>query len=202
MKLEYEAVVIGVSAGGMEALEIILPSLPGDYKLPVIIVQHMHPNSDNFLAVHLNKKCQISVKEAEDKETIKAGIAYVAPPDYHLMIEEDRSFSLCISEKVNHARPAIDVLFETAADAYGSKLIGIILTGANTDGSQGLKRVKERGGLAIVQDPVSAAIDAMPRGAIAATDVDHVIPLAQIGPFLVNMVNGSGVRKRETTGIS
>lgn len=192
MKLQYEAVVIGVSAGGMEALRSMLSSLPGDYTLPLIIVQHMHPNSDNFLAYYLNENCPLTVKEAEEKERLKAGIVYIAPPNYHLMIEEDRTFSLSITESINHARPSIDVLFETAADVFGSKLIGIILTGANSDGSLGLKRVKERGGLTIVQDPATAEVESMPRAAITATEVDYVLPLEQIASYLINIVNRSG----------
>ncbi|MFQ5866186.1 MAG: chemotaxis protein CheB [bacterium] len=189
MKTKFEMVVIGVSAGGSESLRIILSALPGDFLLSIVIVQHLHPNSDNFLACYLNEKSELTVKEADEKESIKAGMVYIAPPNYHLLIEEDKTFSLSISERVNYARPSIDVLFETAADAYGSNLIGIILTGANHDGSQGLKRIKERGGLTIVQDPKTAEVDSMPKAAMAATEVDHVLPLEQIALFLQKIVN-------------
>lgn len=187
MNSDYEAIVIGVSAGGLEALRIILPSLPKNFHLPIIVVQHMHPYSANFLVNYLDEKCQLTVKEVDEKEYIKAGKIYIAPPNYHIMVEEDRSFSLSITEPINHARPSIDVLFETAADAYGSKLIGIILTGGNSDGSQGLKKIKEKGGLTIVQDPETAEVDFMPRAAIATTKVDHVLPLKEIGPFLMSI---------------
>lgn len=187
MNSDYEAVVMGISAGGLEALSIILPCLPGDFSLPVIVVQHRHPNSDDYLTSSLNAKCPLTVKEADEKEIISAGRVYLAPPNYHLLVEEDRSFSLSVSERVNHARPAIDPLFETASDAYGAKLIGVILTGANDDGSQGLKRIKERGGLAIVQAPATAEVASMPKSAIMATKADYVLPLAEIGPLLVNL---------------
>lgn len=187
MRPDFEAVVMGVSAGGLEALRNILPSLPGDFPLSVIIVQHRHPNSDHYMITSLNKHCQLKVKEVDEKETAEQGVIYIAPPNYHLLIETDRSFSLSTSEPVQHARPAVDVLFETAAEAYGSQLIGVILTGANSDGSAGLKCIKERGGLAIVQDPATAAVDFMPKAALAATEVDYVLKLEEIGPFLAGM---------------
>ena len=189
MKPKYEAVVIGVSAGGTEALSTILPSLPGEFKLPIVIVQHMHPNSDNFLAKLLTEKTQLTVKEAEEKEKITAGTIYLAPANYHLLIEDDRTFLLSTAERVNYARPSIDVLFETAADVFGAGLIGVILTGANSDGSQGLKRIKEKGGLTIVQDPNTADMDSMPRAALAAFAVDHVVTIDELGAFLVKLVN-------------
>ena len=185
--LRFEAVVIGVSAGGMGALPMILSALPAHFALPVVVVQHMHPNSDDYLARALDDRCKASVKQADEKETIAPGVVYIAPPNYHLLIEEDKTLSLSVAERVNYARPSIDVLFEAAADVYGAKLIGIILTGANHDGSLGLKRVKESGGLAIVEDPVTAEVNSMPRKAIAATEVDHILPLEEIGPFLVGI---------------
>jgi two-component system, chemotaxis family, protein-glutamate methylesterase/glutaminase len=188
--VNFEAVVIGVSAGGLEALNVILPALPVDFPIPIIIVQHQHPASDDYLARSLNQKCQLTVKQADEKENIQPCVVYIAPPNYHLMIEDDRTFSLSIDARVNYARPSIDVLFETAADVYGAALIGIILTGANSDGSAGLKKIKQRGGLAIVQDPETATIDAMPKAAIAATAVDYVLRLEQVCPFLVKLCRG------------
>jgi len=186
---EYEVVVIGVSSGGMEALNILLPSLSENFTLSVIIVQHQHPHSDNFLVRDLGEKCQITVKQANEKEQIKPGVVYIAPPNYHLLIEDDKTFSLSVSERVNYARPSVDVLFETAADVYRDQLIGIILTGANNDGSQGLKKIKESGGLAIVQDPTTAEVDLMPKAAIEATEVDYVLSLQNIG-LLLNSIKG------------
>jgi two-component system chemotaxis response regulator CheB len=137
----------------------------------------------------LHEKCQIPVKEAEAKELIKPGTIYLAPANYHLLIEHDRTFSLCVSEKVRYARPSIDVLFETAADVYRTKLIGIILTGANDDGSRGLRTIREYGGLAIVQDPATAEVGIMPQAALKATAVDYVLSLHEIG-LLLNTVQG------------
>ena len=188
--MKYEAIVIGVSAGGLSALNRILPDLPSDFALAVIIVQHMHATGDNFLASYLNDKCNLKVKEVDDKESILKNKIYIAPPNYHLLVEADRTFSLSIDEPVNYARPSIDVLFETAADVYKTNLIGVILTGANTDGSHGLKRIKETGGLSVVQDPSTAEADTMPKAAIAAVDVDYVLPLEEIGKVLTMLADG------------
>ena len=176
--------VIGASTGGMNVLYRIFSTFPSSFALPIVVVLHRHPSSDNYLIAALNEKSMIPVKEAAEKEEIVQGVIYIAPPNYHLMIEDDRTFSLSVSELVNYARPSIDVLFDTAAETYGPKLIGIILTGANKDGSQGLKKIKEFGGLTIVQDPAYAEIGTMPRAAIAATKVDYVLTPEQIGTFL------------------
>ncbi len=183
-KKRYDAVVIGASAGGLNALKTIFLGLDRTFNLPVIIVQHISPDSDNYLIHILNDLKIISVKEADEKEAPRAGMAYIAPPNYHLLIESDHLFTLTVDERVNYARPSIDVLFETAAEAWRDRLIGIILTGANSDGSKGLKRIKELGGLVIVQNPDTAEADSMPRAAILATTVDHVLPLDEIAPML------------------
>jgi two-component system chemotaxis response regulator CheB len=188
-KVRYEAIVIGVSAGGMEALKVILSEIPGSFYLPIFVVQHIHPHSDNFLARYLDENSALHVKEADDKESIIGGTVYIAPPNYHLLIEENKSLALSIFEKVSYARPSIDVLFESAADVYAEKLIGIILTGANNDGSAGLRRIKEKGGLTIVQDPATAEACTMPGAALKATKIDYVLKLNQIAPFLINLDN-------------
>ncbi len=187
--MKYEAIVIGVSAGGMEALSTIFPYLPYGFALPLIVVQHQHSTSDDFLARYLNERCNLEVKQANEKEDILPGEIYFAPPDYHLMIEEDKTFSLSMDTPVNFARPSIDVLFETAADVYGEKLVGVVLTGANTDGSQGLKKIKKLKGLAIVQDPETAEVDTMPKAAMAATEVDHMLSLDEIGSFITTLAS-------------
>ena len=184
MKKAYEAVVIGVSAGGLNALSTIFSHLVADFMLSVIVVQHTHPDSDDFLAHHLNEVCPLRVKQTDEKESIQPGTIYIAPANYHLLVETNKTFSLSVDEQVNYARPSIDVLFESAADAYGSRLVGMILTGANADGSQGLKVIKEAGGLAIIQDPDTAEADTMPRAAMAAATIDHVLPLKEISAFL------------------
>ena len=180
----FEAIAIGASAGGLRALQIVLSGLPASFPLTIAIVQHMEPQSDTFLSEYLNQVSAISVKEAEDKETLQPGTAYLAPAGYHLLIEPNRSFSLSVDEKVNYSRTAIDPLFESAADVFGAKLIGILLTGANHDGAQGLKIIKQRGGMTIVQNPKTAESPSMPKAALNATQVDHVLDLEQILPLL------------------
>ncbi|MEN8219089.1 MAG: chemotaxis protein CheB [Pseudomonadota bacterium] len=187
----FEAIVIGTSAGGLKALSTILAALPSEFPLPIIIVQHLHPHSDSYLAQILDAKCQLKVKQADEKESVAGGVVYIAPPNYHLLIEEDRSFSLTCEGHVNFARPSVEVLFETAIYAYRDKLIGIILTGANNDGSQGVKKIKQMGGYVIVQAPATAEADAMPNAAIAATKVDKILPIKQIGPYLLQLINQS-----------
>lgn len=181
---------MGVSAGGMKALKAVLPALGAGFRLPVAIVQHLDARSDSYLADYLDNLSAIQVKEAEDKESLAPGTAYLAPAGYHLLIEPDKSFGLSVEEKVNFSRPAIDLLFETAAQAYGEKLIGIVLTGANADGAKGLKAIKDRGGLAIVQDPKTAEVRYMPQAALDATPVDHVVSLERIAPLLSKLSEG------------
>ena len=181
--MSYEAIVIGVSAGGLNALHTIIPELPKEYPLPVIVVQHRLPEADDFLTTYLDQESKIHVKQAEPRERIQQGV-YIAPAGYHLLVERDRTFGFSVDPKVNNAIPSIDVLFETAADAYQNKLVGIVLTGANSDGSQGLKFIKKNGGLTIVQAPNTAESPFMPKAAIEAVEVDHIMPLVDIGAFL------------------
>ncbi|MCK5716810.1 MAG: chemotaxis protein CheB [Thiomargarita sp.] len=187
----FEAVVIGSSAGGIKALSTLLSALPKDFPLPIIIVQHLYPHSVSRLAQILEKKSYLSIKEADEKEKIVGGMVYIAPPNYHLLIEEDRTLSLSVEGPVNYSRPSVDVLFASAAFAYNNRLIGIILTGANNDGNFGVKQIKERGGYIIVQDPVTAEADSMPKAAIAATEVNDIVPITDMGPFLLQLVNRS-----------
>ena len=185
--MQYEAIAIGVSSGGLNALKIILFSLPAGFAIPIIIVQHVSARSEGYWIELLNEKSNILIKEADEKEKIENGIAYVAAPNYHLMIEKDKTFSLTIEERVNYARPSIDVLFESAAICYKNKLIGIILTGANSDGSKGIKQIQEYGGLTIVQDPEKAESSLMPESAISAIKPDHILPLEEIASLLINL---------------
>jgi two-component system, chemotaxis family, protein-glutamate methylesterase/glutaminase len=142
---------------------------------------------------HQELRCALRVKEANEKEPIQAGVIYLAPPNYHLLIENDRTFSLSIDERVNYARPSIDMLFETAAQVYGPQTVGIILTGANNDGANGLRLIKERGGLAIVQDPRTAESTFMPQAALEATPVDHLLSIPEMGKLLVRIVQPTEV---------
>jgi two-component system chemotaxis response regulator CheB len=185
MTKEYKVVVVGVSAGGLDALSTVIPSLPGDFPLPVAVVQHRRASSDGFLADHLDEQAPLRVKEANDKEPIRPGIVYLAPADYHLLIERDGTFALSLDERVNHSRPSIDVLFDSAVDIYEDKVIGVVLTGSNADGSQGLRHITQRGGLAVVQNPSCAKADRMPHEAIKTTRGARVLGLEEIAPFLV-----------------
>lgn len=184
LRKKYSAIVIGVSAGGLAALDLILPRLNSDFSLPILIVQHISPTSESYLPQHFNVRCSLQAKEAEDKIPIEEGTIYFAPPNYHLMVECDRNIALSIDPKVNFSRPAVDVLFETAANAYGKELVGLVLTGGNSDGAIGLAKIKQRGGLTMVQDPKTAEADAMPHAAIEAAKPDHILPLKDIGDFL------------------
>ena len=180
----FEAVVIGASTGGLKSLKTILSGLRSDFPMAVVITIHRHPDSDDHFERLLDADCQVPVKQAVEKETAKGGVVYVAPPNYHLLIEDGYTFSLSIEKAVNYARPSIDVLFESAAYVYGSKLIGIVLTGANDDGSLGLKSIKGRQGLTIVQAPQTAEVNEMPKAAIARADPDYILPTEEIGPFI------------------
>ncbi len=182
-----EAIVIGASAGAIEALSVILPSLPACYRLPLLVVVHVPPDKKSILAELFQAKCRIKVQEAEDKEPINSGTAYFAPPDYHLLVETNKSLSLSDDEPVLYSRPSIDVLFESAADAYGPSLIAIVLTGANRDGAAGLQAVAEAGGRAIVQSPEDAYAPAMPEAAIAQCPGTRIMSLREIAVYLQDL---------------
>jgi two-component system chemotaxis response regulator CheB len=191
IKARYKAVVIGVSAGGgFRALSAFLSGLDRTLPLPVFIVQHMSPSADTYLVEHLQSICQVEVKLAEDKETPRPAVIYLAPPDYHLLVEGDYSLALSLENRVNYSRPSIDVLFESAAEVYFDGLIGVIMTGANADGTNGLLRIKECGGLTVVQAPETAEVDTMPESAIKSVEVDYIVPLDKLGEFLNKMVMG------------
>jgi len=179
------AVVIGASAGAIEALSLILPELPATFPLPVLVVVHIPPERRNILAPLFEAKCRLATREAEDKEAILPGTIYFAPSDYHLLVEKGETVALSSDEPVLHSRPAIDVLFESAADVYGEGLTGIVLSGANADGAQGLKAIVEAGGAAIVQEPSEAYAEAMPLAALAACPSARVMTLAAIADHLV-----------------
>jgi len=183
----YEAIVIGTSSGGMNALKFLFSALPIDFSIPIIIVQHISPRSDNQWIKLLNINSKLYLKEADEKEKIEHGKVYIAPPNYHLMIERNKTFSLTIDERVNYSRPSIDVLFESAAEAYKNKLIGVILTGSNNDGTNGIKRIQECGGLTISQDPETAESSYMPASAIATNQPDYILSLEEITALLIKL---------------
>lgn len=186
--MKYRAIVIGTSAGGIEASVHILGKLPVTFALPIILVQHLHKDQDVVALVQLyNDRIPVQVKEAEEKEQIQPGHIYLAPPDYHLLIERDETFSLSVDEKVNYSRPSIDVLFESAADVYGPSLIGVLMTGANHDGALGLQRIKQYGGITLVEDPATAKFPEMPKSALACTEVDYVLSLDALEKVLFTL---------------
>lgn len=185
--IRFQAVVIGVSTGGVSALKRLLGSLSADFPIPVLVATHITPDSDDGLSVLLNALCAIRVKEADEQETITPGTVYIAPANYHLLVEHGGNLSLSVDPPVNFARPSVDVLFESAADAYGPALIGVILTGAGNDGGRGLLRIKECGGLAIVQDPADAEMDSMPKSALQLLKADHVVRLKEIPALLMRL---------------
>jgi two-component system, chemotaxis family, protein-glutamate methylesterase/glutaminase len=180
----FEAIVIGASAGAIDALSVILPPLGAGYPAAIIIVVHLPPTRRSMLVELFAPKCQLVVGEAEDKEPILSGKIYFAPPDYHVLVETDRRFSLSSDEPVNYSRPSIDVLFESASDVFGKTLLGIVLTGANSDGAMGLRTIARAGGGAIVQRPDLAYSDAMPQAAIDACPGAQVMSLEELAIYL------------------
>jgi len=168
-------------------MKILFSLLPADFSMPIIVVQHVGARSENVWIQLLNNHCKVEIKEADEKEKIEKGKIYVAPPNYHLLIEKNKTFSLTVDERVNYARPSIDVLFETASEAYQTHLIGVVLTGANNDGSNGIKCIKERGGLTIVQQPDTAESSYMPASAIATSKPDYILPLEEIIKLLIEI---------------
>ena len=182
----FDLVVVGCSLGGMRAMQIILSALPREFELPIAVVQHRYRTSNEGLPAYFRRTTDMRVVDAEDKQWIKPGHVYFAPANYHLLVEEGE-FSLSVDEAVAYSRPSVDVLFESAAQAYGKKVVGVVLTGANSDGARGAAEIKKRGGFVVVQDPKTAEAPAMPEAAIAATRVDRILPLERIGPYLLEL---------------
>lgn len=181
-----QIVVIGTSSGGLSAMQVLLPALGEKFSCPIAIAQHRGKEAGSGLREFLQKSCSLPIVEPEDKAPIEPGRVYLAPRDYHLLIEKGH-FALSTDAPVWYARPSINVLFESAADAYAETAVGIILSGANADGAHGLAAIKTRGGTTVVEEPATAAYRAMPEAALKATPVDHVLPLAEIAPFLKSL---------------
>lgn len=175
-----KAVVIGASFGGMEAIRNLLVKLPENFELPIIIVLHIGSNKINAYLSQLNHKINRKVKEAEEKEPISRETVYFAPPNYHLQIESDFTFSLSTDPKINFSRPSIDVLFETAAWTFKDKLIGVLLTGSNNDGAAGLFTIKKYGGITLVENPETAMASSMPQAALKLFKPDDVLDIEKI----------------------
>ena len=189
----YEAIVVGTSAGGFHALSTILENIPPDYPIPIVVVQHRAKDSRDLLEDILQRKCKIKIRQADEKEKIKPGMVYIAPPDYHLLVEADQTFSLSSDPPVHFSRPSIDVLFESAAHAYRKKLIGIILTGSNQDGAEGITSIRRNGALTIAQDPAEAQYSLMTQASIDTDSVTYVWSLSAIRDFLERLPGGVGV---------
>jgi two-component system chemotaxis response regulator CheB len=195
--MPIELVAIGASWGGLHAVESVLQTLPRDFGAAVVIAQHRRGDSDeDRLTRLLDARCALDVCEAEDKQALNPGRVLLAPADYHLLVEAG-SVALSVDPEVNYSRPSIDVLLGSAADAYGDRAAGVVLTGANADGAEGLSRIASRGGVAIVQDPETAVRPEMPAAALAATPSARVAALAEIGPLLVEL---AGTREEARSG--
>jgi len=179
-----EAVVIGTSAGGLAALSVLVAGLEATFRLPLLVVQHIPSGVPTQLAEIFQRKTGLHVKEADEKERVRGGTLYFAAPGYHLLVEQDTSLSLSQDDSVHFSRPSIDVLFESAADAWGERVAGILLTGANEDGAAGLEAIHRAGGLTIVQDPDEAEVDSMPRAALQRFAPDYILPLRDIHRLL------------------
>lgn len=191
---EFRLIAIGCSLGGMNALVKVIGELPADFPVPIAVVQHRYRTSNESLPAYFRRHAHLAVVDADDKQWIRPGSVYLAPANYHLLVEEGE-FSLSVDDAVAFSRPSIDVLFESAADAYREALLGVVLTGANADGARGAARIKERGGFVIVQDPETAEAKEMPRAAIAGAAVDRILPLDRIGPFLMELCPAPAPRR-------
>jgi two-component system chemotaxis response regulator CheB len=186
---KYELLIIGGSAGSLEVILEILPQLRSDLDYAIVLVMHRR-SGDSLLTGLLSDRTKLEVREVEEKEAIRPGVIYIAPADYHLLVELDKTFSLDFSEKIHYSRPAIDASFETAAEAFGPSLAGILLSGANADGAEGLLRIKEGGGMTIVQDPAEASVSYMPQQAIEKNAASKILTTRQIID-LMNELNHS-----------
>ncbi len=184
--VRHELVVVGASWGGLDALGRLLASLPADLDAAVAIAQHRGPSPETSLAALLQARSTLPLREVEDKDSILRGRVHLAPYDYHLLVEPG-SFALSTDPPVQFSRPSIDVLFESAADVYGERAVGVVLTGANADGAAGLRRIKECGGFTVVQEPGTADSRILPDAAIAAAQPDRVVPVEEIAPLLVEL---------------
>ena len=188
MRAPFDAVVIGASWGALTALRTILGGLPRDFNPAVIIVPHRGRDQQHLLPHLLRDVSPLPLSEIEDKDPVEAGHVYLAPADYHVLVDADRTFELSVDEPVRYSRPSIDVAFHAVADVYRDRSIGVVLTGANEDGARGLRRIVDRGGHAIVQDPSTAEVSVMPAAAIRAVPDATVLPLNDIAPHLVTLM--------------
>lgn len=189
MPSDIDFVAVGASAGGVEALTVLLQALPPDFPLAIAVVLHIPPGRLNPMPALFAERCSLPVVEAVDKDAIKAGTVYFAPADYHLLVEPDGTFALSVDAAVHYSRPSIDLLFESAAESYGNRMLGIVLTGASADGAAGLRAVRAQGGRAWVQDPDTARSAAMPRAAIEIAGADDILELSSLAANLSRLAS-------------
>ncbi len=181
--------LIGGSAGSIEVVLEVLQTLDFAISFPIVVILHRGSASDSVLAELLSFKTSLPIREVEDKDVIKPGVIYMAPPDYHLLFEKNKTFSLDISEKINYSRPSIDVSFESAAEVYGTDTVALLLSGANSDGTDGLLHIKKRRGITCVQDPLTARVPYMPRYALENSEVDHILATDKISLFIKSFIS-------------
>ena len=191
--MTFEIVVIGTSLGGFHALKTVVGDLPKDFPLPVVVVQHRRFEESELFVPLLSASVQLSVVEADDKQEIKPGQIFVGPANYHLLVDGSR-LALSTEAPVLHARPSIDVLFESAAESFGQGVLGVLLTGMSRDGTAGLKRIRECGGFTVVQDPATAQGRIMPEAAIESAVADRILPLEKISSFLMDLSVGQRMK--------
>lgn len=197
-RLRYCLVAIGGSAGGLESVATILSGLPADFAAPILVVIHLHPNYVSHAAEILRRRTKLKVKDAQEQDAIQSGVVYLAPPDHHLLVNEGL-VELSSTPLVNYSRPAIDATFDSVVKAYGSKVVGVVLSGNGKDGAKGLQAIKQAGGFAIVEDPLTARFSAMPTAAASSSAVDSVVPLKDIAPLLLKLsglMRGTPVNER------
>jgi two-component system chemotaxis response regulator CheB len=195
LETRYRAVVLGGSAGSTVPMSAILGGLPEDFSLSIFIVQHLHESDGGLFAEHLQRACRLRVVVPYDKRPIEAGQVYVAPSNYHMLVERNGTVALSVDPKVNWSRPSIDVLFESAARVYGRALIAVLFSGANADGAKGMITVKECKGLTMVQKPETSEFPTMPQEAINIARPDHVKPPAEIAQLLVELCMQAAQRR-------
>lgn len=193
--MTHQLVVVGTSWGGLNALRELVGRLPADFPLPIVLVQHRHRQSDHLLSTLLQERTSLPVAEVDDKAPIERGTVYIAPADYHLLIDRG-SFSLSTEAPVRYSRPSIDVTFYSAADTYAADTVGVVLTGANSDGSRGLRRIFDRGGLTFVQDPATAESPAMPAAAIRCVPAARVLTIPEIATMIASLAASPAARTK------
>lgn len=200
--MRFDAIVIGVSAGGFRVLNTIIGRINHQFSIPIVIVQHISATAENYIVKHLSDKTNLIVKEIEEKESLRPGTVYFAPPNYHVMVERNKTLSLTVGKRVSYARPSIDVLFDSAAEAYLERLLGIILTGANSDGSEGCRRIKQWGGTVWVQDPDEAEFDEMPQSVINNRVYDKIFTIDELIEHINGLIVEEGCSGRKNENLN